>query len=183
MPRFGGSWFSRRRAWLTDSTARIAARLPVDTPTIHCRPFCTPHHPIRYAGLVGGGRVPGPGEISLADRAFLILDELPEFGSQVLEMLRRPLEDKRLMIARSSGSLTFPSNLAHRCDEPLPMRLLWRSGAGVQVFHVDGQLLPGAQATSGQFLRFTWTRCAFFAAAQDRHRRQDGHGTAAGPGL
>jgi magnesium chelatase family protein len=59
---------------------------------------------------VGGGKVPGPGEISLAHRGVLFLDELPEFGTRLLEMLRQPMEDKQLTIARSAGTLTFPSN-------------------------------------------------------------------------
>jgi magnesium chelatase family protein len=88
----------------------ICGMLPGDTPLIRHRPFRAPHHTISYAGLVGGGQVPRPGEISLAHRGVLFLDELPEFGTKLLEMLRQPLEDRQLTIARSSGSLTFPSN-------------------------------------------------------------------------
>jgi magnesium chelatase family protein len=88
----------------------VAGQLPADTPLIRHRPFRAPHHTISYAGLVGGGKVPSPGEISLAHRGVLFLDELPEFGTRLLEMLRQPLEDKQLTIARSSGSLTFPTN-------------------------------------------------------------------------
>ncbi len=88
----------------------VAGMLPSDTPLIRYRPFRAPHHTISYAGLVGGGHVPRPGEISLAHRGVLFLDELPEFGVKLLEMLRQPLEDKQLTIARSSGSLTFPAN-------------------------------------------------------------------------
>ena len=88
----------------------VAGQLPPDTPLIRHRPFRAPHHTISYAGLVGGGRVPHPGEISLAHRGVLFLDELPEFGTKLLEMLRQPLEDRQLTIARSSGSLTFPTN-------------------------------------------------------------------------
>ncbi len=88
----------------------VAGQLPPDTPLIHHRPFRAPHHTISFAGLVGGGKVPGPGEISLAHRGVLFLDELPEFGTRLLEMLRQPLEDRQLTIARSAGSLTFPSS-------------------------------------------------------------------------
>jgi magnesium chelatase family protein len=88
----------------------ISGQLPPDTPLIRHRPFRAPHHTISFAGLVGGGKVPGPGEISLAHRGVLFLDELPEFGTRLLEMLRQPMEDKQLTIARSAGSLTFPSN-------------------------------------------------------------------------
>jgi magnesium chelatase family protein len=88
----------------------ISGMLPEDTPLVRHRPFRAPHHTISYAGLVGGGQIPRPGEISLAHRGVLFLDELPEFGTKLLEMLRQPLEDKQLTIARSSGSLTFPTN-------------------------------------------------------------------------
>jgi magnesium chelatase family protein len=88
----------------------VAGQLPADTPLIRHRPYRAPHHTISFAGLVGGGKVPGPGEISLAHRGVLFLDELPEFGTRLLEMLRQPMEDKQLTIARSAGTLTFPSN-------------------------------------------------------------------------
>jgi magnesium chelatase family protein len=88
----------------------VADALPSDEPLICHRPFRAPHHTISYAGLVGGGRWPKPGEISLAHRGVLFLDELPEFGSRMLEMLRQPLEDKIVNISRSAGSLTYPAN-------------------------------------------------------------------------
>jgi magnesium chelatase family protein len=88
----------------------IAGLLPPDTPLIRHRPFRAPHHTISHAGLVGGGHWPRPGEISLAHRGVLFLDELPEFGSRTLEGLRQPLEDHQVVIARSTGTLAFPSN-------------------------------------------------------------------------
>jgi len=88
----------------------VADMLPPDVPLICNRPFRSPHHTISHAGLVGGGNWPHPGEISLAHRGVLFLDELPEFGPRVLEVMRQPIEDKMVTISRAQGSLTFPSN-------------------------------------------------------------------------
>lgn len=88
----------------------VSGLLPSDTPLIAQRPFRAPHHTISHAGLVGGGRVPRPGEISLSHRGVLFLDELPEFGAQVLEVLRQPVEDRVVTISRAQGTVTFPAN-------------------------------------------------------------------------
>lgn len=88
----------------------IADLLSTETPLIQNRPFRAPHHTISHAGLVGGGNWPHPGEISLAHRGVLFLDELPEFGSRVLEVLRQPVEDKIVTISRAQGSVSFPAN-------------------------------------------------------------------------
>lgn len=88
----------------------VTGLLPPETPLLRQRPFRAPHHTISHAGLVGGGRIPRPGEISLAHRGVLFMDELPEFGQQSLETLRTPLEDKVVTISRASGTLSFPAN-------------------------------------------------------------------------
>lgn len=89
----------------------IAGLLPTGQSLIVQRPFRTPHHTISYAGLIGGGSHPRPGEVSLAHHGILFLDELPEFSRSVLEVLRQPLEDRKVTISRAQGNFTFPTNI------------------------------------------------------------------------
>ncbi|MDW8395406.1 MAG: YifB family Mg chelatase-like AAA ATPase [Anaerolineae bacterium] len=88
----------------------IADMLPPGSPLVQTRPFRAPHHTISHAGMIGGGRFPRPGEVSLAHRGVLFLDELPEFDARTLEVLRQPMEDRVVVISRAAGSLTFPAN-------------------------------------------------------------------------
>ncbi len=88
----------------------VAGLLPAGSPLVERRPYRSPHYTISSAGLVGGGAVPRPGEITLSHRGVLFLDELPEFGHTALEVLRQPLEDRVVTISRAQGTVTFPAN-------------------------------------------------------------------------
>ena len=88
----------------------IAGLLPQNVPVLTNRPFRSPHHTITKSSLIGGGRIPRPGEVSLAHYGVLFLDELPEFKKDTLEVLRGPLEDRFISISRVNASLTYPCN-------------------------------------------------------------------------
>ncbi|QZY56660.1 ATP-binding protein [Crassaminicella profunda] len=87
----------------------VAGELTDHESLLEVRPFRSPHHTISSTALVGGGRVPKPGEVSLAHYGVLFLDELPEFQRSVLEMLRQPMEDEVVTISRLNTTLTYPS--------------------------------------------------------------------------
>ena len=90
----------------------IANKLPKDRSLITRRPFRSVHHTASGISIIGGGRIPMPGEISLAHKGVLFLDELPEFPSAVLEVLRQPLEDKKITVTRTNGSSEFPAHFS-----------------------------------------------------------------------
>ncbi|CAF3811666.1 unnamed protein product [Rotaria sp. Silwood1] len=88
----------------------VAGKLPSDASLISKRPFRSPHHTVSDAALVGGGGIPQPGEISLAHNGVLFLDELPEFKRTVLEVMRQPMEERKVTISRAKVALDFPAN-------------------------------------------------------------------------
>ncbi len=101
---------SLQEALETTKIHSVAGRMPSNAALISNRPFRAPHHTISDVALVGGGGIPQPGEISLAHNGVLFLDELPEFKRQVLEVLRQPLEERRITISRAKMSVEYPSS-------------------------------------------------------------------------
>ena len=163
------------------------------------RPFRSPHHTISDAGLIGGGIIPRPGEVSLAHNGLLFLDELPEFPRNVLEVMRQPLEDHTVTIARASMSLSFPARFmlvaamnacpcGHfnsktrecQCTPPMIQRyvskisgpLLDRIDIHVEVPAVQYKELRGAAATEGS----AEIRARVLAARERQRQRFKKHG-------
>ena len=93
----------------------VMGLLDADCPMITRRPFRSPHHTVSNAGLTGGGTNPRPGEISMAHRGVLFLDEMPEFRKDTLDLMRQPLEDGQVTISRVSGSVTYPARFMMVC--------------------------------------------------------------------
>jgi len=122
----------------------VMGLIPPDNALIVVRPFRSPHHTISDAGLIGGGQIPKPGEVSLSHNGVLFLDELPEFRKNVLEVMRQPLEEEKVTISRAATSLTYParfmlvaamnpcpcgyySDLTHECTCTIPQIQRYRS--------------------------------------------------------
>jgi magnesium chelatase family protein len=101
---------SLKEALETTKIHSVAGRLPAHTTLLYQRPFRSPHHTISAMALVGGGSIPQPGEISLAHNGVLFLDELPEFNRSTLEVMRQPMEDRKVTISRAALSVEFPSS-------------------------------------------------------------------------
>lgn len=129
----------------------ISGNLPKENSIIRNRPFRSPHHSTSRNGLIGGGTKPAPGEISLAHRGVLFLDEFPEFPRHVLESLRQPLEDGKVTISRASGTISYPSKfILVSAANPCPCGYL--GDAKRQCICLPGQIIRYQKQLSGPLL-------------------------------
>src|SRR3989442_1224542 len=126
----------------------VAGVLPVGESLVARRPFRAPHHTISDAGLIGGGSYPRPGEVSLAHGGVLFLDELPEFRKNVLEVLRQPMEDGVVTIARAAMSLSYPARfmLAAAMNPRALQGVGWRRRAAQDGDHAAGSIGAGVSS-------------------------------------
>jgi magnesium chelatase family protein len=128
-----------------------AGQLPEGRPIAAARPFRAPHHTASSAGLLGGGQPPRPGEVSLAHRGVLFLDELPEFGRRSLEALRQVLEERRIVVARARGTFCFPAHFQLvAAANPCPCG--WRGTPGRDCRCDDAAVTRYARRISGPLL-------------------------------
>jgi len=121
---------------------------------VDTRPYRSPHHTISDAGLIGGGAVPRPGEVSLGHNGVLFLDELPEFQRNVLEVMRQPFEDGAVTISRAAVSVTFPSTSGMDEQEPRVYGLQIRRRDRVDQESIDNavlEILRFAKAVDGEY--------------------------------
>lgn len=175
----------------------VIGLLPEGQSLVTQRPFRSPHHTISYAGLIGGGMIPGPGEVSLAHHGILFLDELPEFSRTVLEVLRQPLEDRKVTISRANGNFTFPTNficiaamnpcpcgmLGHpkkRCTDSEAQIARYRSKISGPLWdridmHIEVPALDHNQMFQGAFGESSAVVRARVMEARERQHRRLGH--------
>lgn len=129
----------------------IAGLLSAKQPLVNFRPFRHPHHSASLASLVGGGRIPKPGEISLATYGVLFLDEFPEFPREVIESLRQPLEDRVITVSRVYGSAVFPANfILLAAQNPCPCG--WRGDTEKECLCTATQIMNYRKKISGPVL-------------------------------
>ncbi len=146
-----------------------AGSIPPGGSLIKMRPFIAPHHTISYAGMIGGGTTPQPGQISLAHRGVLFMDEFPEFPRSILEMLRQPLEEGEIKISRSLGSFKFPCRfILIAAGNPCPCGFF---GSSKDCTCTPGQMTRYKRKLSGPILDridlFTKVREVEFSKLQD----------------
>jgi magnesium chelatase family protein len=132
-----------------DSTGihSVVGLIGLEEPLLKRRPFRSPHHTVSAAALVGGGRVPRPGEMSLSHNGVLFLDELPEFHRDVLESLRQPMEDGQVTVSRAAGSMTYPARFMLLCAMN-PCRCGWYG-------HTSDRCRCSAESVKGYYGRIS----------------------------